>query len=194
MAKLAIIRRLKPFLAPRKIRFIDPDTLYKYRANTRTELVQKIVTYRAQNELPPIENLDLALEHFWCSMPENKHLCHDVTLERGWMTYLKGGLNLIKTVIFDKVVPLEEAERRASICAGCPHNVNPNKANWDKWADEIAEHAVGDKKTSFHQKLFNCEVCTCNLRAKVFYDGPMDLDKEEKEKLPSFCWQLSDAK
>lgn len=186
---LSKIRRFKPFLAPRRISWIDPDTQRRFIARNKGELVQKIVTYRVQNELPPIENMNLVLENYWASLVENKHLTEEVTLERGWMTYLKGGITLIKTMLFDAYVAQEEADRRSDICVDCPHNVNPKKNTWDTWADATAEHTIGDRRSKNHDKIFNCEICTCLLRSKVWIDEPLELSKEEIMQLPDFCWQ-----
>lgn len=180
---------MKPFHAPKRPLFIDPDTGHKFWGKTKVELVQKIVTYRAQNELEPIENLDLVLQDYWCSLPENKWKCIDVRLERGLMKYLKGGISLVKNMIYPKFCSQEEAERRAFICMSCPHNVDREKPEFMQWSDEIAVHAVGDRKTTFDKGLGSCAICTCPLRSKVHYGGKIELPPEEEAKLIPECWQ-----
>lgn len=190
MAQLQKIKQLKPFLAPRRPIFIDPDTGRTITAKTRPELIQKIVTYRAQNELEPIENLNLVLENYWCCLPENKPVCEEVTLKRGWLGYLKGGLTLIKTMLYNNFVPQEEADRRANICVNCPQNIKDiEKSPAIAWSDDIAEHVIGERKSKYHDELGNCRVCSCLLKAKVWYTDEPGLSKEEVSLLPSFCWQ-----
>lgn len=188
MKNLSIIKRLKNFTAPRRISWIDPDTGRKFIAKTRAELTQKIVTYRAQNELEPIENLNLVLENYWCNLPENKHLCNEATLERGWMTYLKGGLVLVKTMLFDSYVDQNEADLRSSICAKCEYNQKPQKNNIDTWVDAVVEHQIGDLRSKHHDELHNCAVCSCVLKSKVWSGESASHDDEENKQLPNHCW------
>lgn len=175
-------------MTPLRVSFKDPDTGRKFIAKTRVELVQRIVTYRAQNELAPIENLNLVLENYWCSLPQNRHACQEATLERGWMTYLKGGLSLIKTMLFDSYVDQKTADARSNICVTCPHNVNPNKRSWDAWVDDIVEHTIGDLRSEKHDKLFNCAICTCILKTKVFSGEKFTHSEEENNQMPEWCW------
>ena len=193
MARLSTLKRLKLNFAPNKVSWIDPDTQREFNAATRPELIQKIVNYRAQNNLETIENLNLVLENYWCSLPENCDLCEEVKLERGWMTYLKGAFTLVKTIAYGEYATQEEADRRSDICVSCPHNINPDKTNWQNWADEITEHAIGDRKSKNHDKLFNCEVCSCVMKSKVWYADKIELTKEELIQMPDFCWQKQEA-
>lgn len=180
-------------MAPFRISWKDPDTGRRFIAKTRVELIQKIVTYRAQNELEPIENLNLVLENYWCHLRENKHLCTDATLERGWKTYLKGGINLVKTMLFNSYVDQETADKRSEICASCPMNIVPSKTNWETWADDVAEHTIGDRKSKFHDKLNSCQVCTCVMKSKVWIGEKLEFTPDELSKFPNFCWQKIEA-
>lgn len=183
-------RRLKPFRGPHRYKFIDPDTGQSFHAAKREELVARIVMYRRQNELPEIENLNLVIDKYLCSLPENRFNCEEVKLHRGLMAYIKGGVSLIKNMLYDSYVDQDEADRRASICIKCPENVFPgNKTQVMQWTDTIAEHAVGDRKSIYHEELGNCAVCSCVLKAKVWMGPPIEVTKEEEENLPSYCWQ-----
>ena len=184
--------KLLPYAAPRRFIFIDPDTGYKYRAANKKDLFVQILNYRAQNRLEPIEALDLVLEHYWCTLPENAGSCETVKLKRGFMQTVQGGVALIKNFFYgeENMVGQEEADRRAKICIKCPHNFNPDKYFYEQWADEVAENSTFGKKSAHYGELFNCEVCTCPLRAKVFYKGPFVLNDEQKQKMKEVgCWQ-----
>lgn len=184
-----IVKKLKPFLAPLKVQFVDPDTGHKYTAKTRTELVQKIVNYRAQNELEPIENLNLVLENYFCSLPENKHLCEVTALGRGFMGYVKGAVTIVYNMLLKNYVSQEEADRRASICIQCPHNVFPiSKDAFMSWSDELSYHTLGDRKTQFDNELGSCDVCTCPLRTKIWNGEVVRESDETNAKFPDFCW------
>jgi len=186
------ILRLKPFCVPRSYIFSDPDTHRLHRHSTREGLKSIIQTYRSQNELEPIENLDLVLENYWCSLPENISVCQEAPLRRGFVSYLKGGVALISDLFFgsQNIVSQEEADRRAEICVRCPHNVFPDKKGFVAWSDSIALHSTDGKKSLYHEQLGNCGVCTCPLRAKVFRKGPFRLSPEEWQEMNKVgCWQ-----
>jgi hypothetical protein len=187
-------KRLLPYLAPHKIAFQDPDTGRKFIAKTKAELIQKIVTYRAQNELPEIEHLNIVLENYWCSLPENNGICEEAKLERGLLAYLNGGISLVKNMLYPKFATQEEAERRAAICVTCPHNVIPGetveeKKGFLKWSDDLAYHAIGDRKTPYDESLGNCQICTCPLRPKVFWGRKIELPKDHEIQTIPECWQ-----
>lgn len=186
---MTILRKLKPFLAPLDVKFVDPDTGYKYHAKTRVELKHKIYNYRMQNDLPQIENIDLVLEDYWCTLPLNKALCETCPLERGIMGYLKGGINLFMSMAFKSYVETEEAERRATICDTCIHNKEPeNPSSFRSWTDTLALHTIGERKTSKDDNLHSCEICTCVLRCKVWNGGSLKESEEINKQFPDYCW------
>lgn len=149
--------------------------------------------YRAQNELAPIESLDLVLENYLCHLPQNLKKCRPCDkLKRGLLTYIKGGIVLLQNLWYDNPVEETEANRRAEICIKCPLNVFPDKGPFVAWSDAIALASVGDKKVARHEELGNCAGCTCCLKAKVWYRGPFDLTTTEQSLMRSVknCWQL----
>jgi hypothetical protein len=186
------ILRLKPFCVPRRYVFSDPDTHRLHVGTTRDALKAIIQAYRSQNELEPIENLDLVLENYWCSLPENTPVCEPAPLRRGFMSFFKGGVALISDLFFgtQNLVSQAEADRRAEICTRCPHNVFPDKLGFIAWSDEIALHSTNGLKSSHHDLLGNCGVCSCPLRAKVFRKGPFRLSPAERTEMAEVgCWQ-----
>lgn len=192
---MAFTQRLKPFAAPARYIFQDPDTRYLYKAKNKESLFRQIIDYRDQNRLAPIIALEYVLEAYWCSLPENAGLCEKVKLKRGLMHYIKGGISLIENLYYGEknIVAPEKAEKRAKICIGCSLNVFPDKDKFIQWSDEIAEASVGDRKVSVYEELGNCEGCTCPLRAKVWWKGDFKLKKEEIIKMHGAnprCWQL----
>ncbi len=187
-------QRLRPFAAPKRYVFKDPDTGFEYEEKNTRELVQRIVRYRAQNMLPPIERLDLVLENFWCSQAENLgecEYCDMKKLHRGLWQYIKGGIALVTSLVYHHQVSQDEADARASQCALCKYNTFPDKDMFVEWSDRIADASVGDRRTKHHDALGNCEVCTCTLKAKVFYKGDMGLTEEQITRMQEVkCWQI----
>lgn len=186
--------KFQPFVSSNIFIFKDPDTQYEFQARTMGELMARIIGYRAQNNLEPIENLRDVIEHYLCTLSANLGSCREVKLKRGFVQYIKGGMALLKNYYYgDKNITSQEvAEKRAAQCAVCPYNINPEKGHFDKWADEQAEHSVGDKKTSLHEALHQCEACGCNLKCKVFYKPKVILSSQEKDMMKNVnCWQLN---
>lgn len=186
---MTILRKLKPFHAPLDVKFIDPDTGYIYVGKTRVELKYKIHNYRLQNELPQIDNIDMVLEDYWCTLPSNKSMCVTCPLERGIMGYIKGGINLFMSMAFKSYVTQEVAESRAAICDTCIHNKEPeNESTFRSWTDTIALHTIGERKTSKDTNLHSCEICTCVLRCKVWNGGSVKESDEIDKQFPNYCW------
>lgn len=185
--------RLQSFRAPQRYCFKDPDTGFDYEEVDQKTLIQRIVSYRAQNNLPPLEHLEMVLPNYWCGLPENAGDCEICPrMERGLYAYLKGGIALVQMIAYPEkhICSQEEADRRATICLSCPYNIFPDRGPFVLWADKLAEAAVGDRKAKHHDSLGSCEVCTCNLRCKVFYSGDMGLTADQKTKMNKVgCWQ-----
>jgi hypothetical protein len=190
----AIFRKLKPLREPARYIFKDPDSGREFQQNTRQALINEVVNYRINNRLEAIENLNLVLENYWCSLPENIALCDVFNLKRGWTDYLKGGIALLKDSLYpaDSRVTQEEAEERALICKQCPYNVRPTKTGAFQVADDVVETYLGKGTTTSSDKfLGTCSVCTCPLRFKVHVKGPFDIDHMQRDKMVKVsCWQL----
>lgn len=186
----------KPFHAPKSYSFVDPDTGYKFFEQTFEALISRIVNYRIQNNLEHIDNLAMVLNNYWCALPENAGSCKPIPhIERDYYTTVKGGIALFTAWLFKKFTSKEEADKRAEVCIKCPNNVFPDKGPFIEWSDKIAEKMVGARKSTYHEQLGNCDVCTCCLKAKVFYGGDISLTDEEKERIKKTmptCWQLKE--
>lgn len=181
--------RFLPFEAPTSFCFKDPDTGREFRESSKKALIQRITAYRRQNNLETIEHLDFVLESYWCTLPENSGKCGPVNLRRGFMGYLKGGVSLLRDVTYQRYAGKDIAEARAKTCAGCVHNVFPDKEGFLKWSDELAYHALGGRTTSLDKDLGSCEICSCPLRVKVHSGEPDSGVDGLQDKFPDFCWQ-----
>lgn len=88
-----------------------------------------------------------------------------------------------------RVVPQEEAVRRASICATCPYNVSTSGCGGCRAALEGLRSSILKESTPLDDKLQACGVCSCDL--KLLVHVPLDIAKKGKENLifPKWCWQ-----
>lgn len=187
--------KFNPFQAPSRYVWKDPDTGYEYVSADKQGLINHIRNYRTQNGLSEIDYLDMSIEDHLCRLPENVGKCSSVPLKRGWFEYVSGGMSLVKNMFYGEknMVEKSEADRRAVICGACKYNTCPDSdlKAYDQWANSLAIASTGGKKTVVDDKLFNCEVCTCCLKAKVHSKGPFVLDNEQKKKMISVgCWQV----
>lgn len=119
-------------------------------------------------------------------------------MEKGWKMLFKKGIGLLKFMSFRNFASQDEAEARAQICVSCPLNVKPkDKPFYERWAARAAEEVVGDRRTKLHDRLFECQGCGCNLRAKVWIGDTIELYAEEvalMQSANSECWQAKSSK
>jgi len=184
--------RFRPFQGPSDQAFVDPDTNYKFRAKSRQDLLKHILSYRAQNQLPILDALNATIDNYQCLLPENEGKCEENrNLHRGLLATIKGGISILVNVAYNKFASQAEADRRSEICRACKYNSFDAKSYTTDYVDRIALAMVGDKKSKYHAELGECSVCICPLKAKVFYEGTVELDTEQVEKMqPVKCWQL----
>lgn len=187
-----MFRKFKAFEASVRYEFKDPDTGYFYRAGSLRDLYQQIIKYRSQNQLEPLDHLNLVVENYLCGLPENVNKCTVRELNRSIWQTVKGGIQILKNLAYKVYATQAVAEKRSKQCEGCKFNVFPDKDWKTQFGDNIAIMQVGERKTANADKLGSCEVCTCVLRSKVFFAGKLDpFTEEEVVKLKEVdCWQL----
>lgn len=99
----------------------------------------------------------------------------------------------------DPPVARDEANRRASICAACPHNSDQALGHWfttpaseliKRQVQKLAERAIS---TVHDEKLNLCDICLCPLKLKVHTPIGYILNEIPKETLAQLkavpgCW------
>lgn len=184
-----------PGFASKIFKFKDPDTGFDYYAPDMHSLILHIESYREQNELARIDNIYAVVNNYLCHLPDNRGACSAAKIQRGFLGYLNGGIALLKNMYYGEanMVDTPTADARAELCLSCPNNVFPDKGYFVQWSDEIAENSTYGRKSKHHDSLGNCSACSCPLRAKVFFKGPFELSKQEKEDIlrtKPDCWQI----
>lgn len=91
-------------------------------------------------------------------------------------------------------VDQEEGDRRSAICINCPHNVIPAGKGWlQNWTDGQMLQSVEGRKVASHEKLGVCDVCSCELRAAVWWSPDIIAATTKGAKfarnLPDHCWK-----
>ena len=87
-----------------------------------------------------------------------------------------------------------EGDRRAAICVNCPHNVIPAGKGWlQNWTDGQMLKSVEGRTTASQDRLGVCEVCSCELRAAVWWQPDIiattTRDAKFARRLPRHCWK-----
>jgi hypothetical protein len=192
MSESSTFLKVKPQGGFKRWFFIDPDTHEEFQAASRIDLIRRIVLYREQNGLPPLEELGTVIENFLCYQPENLGQCEPHTLNRSFVATIQGGIALLKNAFLPekfRTTPVE-AERRAQICSKCPLNQYVgDKSLATKAGDAVAEAALRGLKTNENDKLFSCGVCGCPLKVIVWHKDFFQEPEDKKAKYPDFCWK-----
>lgn len=133
----------------------------------------------------------------------NEHICHhvpDICAEADPQRERKITLwhlaqrcyNAIKSAVTKGLVPQDEAERRAVICAGCPNN-GPAEALtcvgcWTaKFVKESAE-ALSHRHSALDDRLDTCSLCQCSTKLKIHVKR--EGMEEKGVKWPEWCWMI----
>lgn len=191
-----IFKKFKILNSPSVFVFKDPDTGREFTGKSIAEMLPAIRGYRSQNELEELEYLPQVIENYLCSLPQHKGMCEPVkSPKRSVIQYLQGGVALLKNIAYASFCSQEEADRRSEICSRCPRNEFPNRtSHFTNWANDLANRSVGDRKSSHHNDLGVCGICSCPLRGKVHWAGKIKLTKENLEEMKKLdnpkCWQV----
>lgn len=187
-----------PFQGPRVFEFKDPDVPRLYKGESYSQLYAQIRGYRSQNGLPEIPYLETVVENYLCGMPIHKGLCTPrPKFKRGIYATIRGGVSLLVNLAYNSFATQEVADARSEVCKDCSLNQFPDKTDFVKWADDIAQMSVGDRRSINHDALGNCMGCSCLMRSKVFFNGKIVLSDEQKElmsKANAECWQVKESK
>lgn len=175
----------------------QPETGYVIRAIVWSDLLQKVRLHRLANGIPCNIGWEKEFENEVCELMKlSDRWCQPVN-EDGTVTRQVGFgdvVNFLKVLTAwlpkREWVSQEEADRRAAICAACPHNVEVAGCSaCQNIVREITEF-LGDRATGYDEKLKGCNVCGCSNRAQVHV--PLDVlhkGVSEKMQFPEACWK-----
>lgn len=199
----------------------DPLTGFAYTLNYGSGLnglnglMEHVRRYRADNMLPAIAPADLRrqIECSVCKRPGMETRCVDVSQSKRTIGQtISGGIAAAKAIAGAfipgenemSMVSIRLAEKRAAICELCPMNNPPvDQSAIEQLGDAAMLKLIGSRKTSVSEKLHSCSVCTCNVRAKVWFARRIvnaSLDDAAKARLgrvnlnkngnTMICWQI----
>lgn len=90
-----------------------------------------------------------------------------------------------------QLVDQQEAERRAKICAACPHQI-PTSGCWGcKGIAGMLPAIAGASSTSYDGQLKACGVCGCYNAVSVHL--PLEVQQDSHLNFPDHCWKKSQS-
>lgn len=186
-------------------RYRVPETGQVFRGASEHQLDSSVIAhYKANNLIAPLD-LKARYEAFICE--QEPDYCVDMqgrpATRIGFFHSLQNVLQGTKTLALWKLsggdlVPAAQAEQRAQVCASCSLNDEPQgcTACNSKTIKDTVLAIVGERRTSVHDRLKACRVCSCFLQAKVQLPHSSiwpHMTDEQKAKLPAPCWLLREA-
>lgn len=182
-------------------RWVPPAASHPYGHTSMFDLMDELRKHYAANhiEMPPnigslIESQICAhLPGGWCN--EVGVPVHSAVTPSSYMTFhaLKEGTETLLRWLGGgmKFVDQAEADRRAQICIGCHWNLpaagctSCNMPALHRLIDTVR----GNHRTPFDSALNACGVCSCSLKAKVFFPKETLRHTEvQRQSFPDFCW------
>ncbi len=180
---------------PGEFRFKDPDSGFEMKEGTFYELTRTVSIHRRNNNFRPLSEAEIedavcqrltpAAQAEYCAegarIPTFVPWTDVFSFLRTASAWLLSGA---------KTVPQAEAERRASICAGCPYNrgLSGGCAACSNAVNSLRRELL-HKSTSVDAKLEACAICNCDNKTlahipiKTLETVPHDFS------LASWCWR-----
>ena len=170
---------------------------YNFQSPMRLGLMQQLRQWYAAKglEWPGDEEMKQRVEHYICQLVP-KGFCKggpdSPRVPFLSVAAIRDATRLFMSSIFKgsgALVPQEEANRRAKICANCPKNLHGicTSCASNEFQDIFRWFVAKGRKTPYDSVLDTCSVCGCLLKAKV-HIAIEDLEKLQKHSYPSNCW------
>jgi len=170
--------------------------VFSFQASTKTDMVRVIREWYTAKQLewPGDKEMSARVEHFICErIPDG--FCKGKGGKKGFLfstPRIRDATRLfMKRLMHRKgmLVPPEEADRRAKICANCPANMHGicTSCAGNEFQDIFRWFIQQGRTTPYDRVLDTCTVCGCLLKAKVHVDIE-HLAQLQPHTYPENCW------
>jgi hypothetical protein len=172
-------------------KYVVLDTNTTIQSGSIQSLKRDVRRHMIANNLELPQDLDESIEDSACMNLERKPITDSHSERPRWraaevLRFLKTIFNWVR-MDGAKFVPMEEAERRAKICASCPMNVTVSGCLGCSGVATLVKQIRGDRRTKYDGQLHACNVCGCELKVKVLV--PSEVIDNRGLEYPSHCWQ-----
>jgi len=180
--------------------FTHSETGHTTKANDYTTWIDKCIEHRRGNNLSIPDNFELVAQDQLCQTL-HPDLWEIDSGDKSWVNpritwgdvYNAANTYHEWRIQGKPFVSLDEAERRAKICAGCYLNVNvPGCGGLCREVARIVTETKGDRTTRFDTQLRNCAVCKCTNGSQIHFPLAIletaDTDTRQNQ-YPNFCWK-----
>lgn len=183
-------------------RFLETRTGLNVEGESFGHLRDQVIAHRSHRGLDPIDppTVEQEIETQLCGRLGDRE-CKGIPGD-GWVP-VRSAMDIFdmeKIVAFSasawewvktggKLVPIEESERRAVICRGCPANSSAGQGCMKCGVNKLVLALVpGDRMT---EGVTLCLYCGCDLRAKVLAPDSVivESDRGRGIEYPPHCWQ-----
>ncbi len=171
---------------------MQPETGAHFTEITLDSLVKLVTEHRKYKQIP-VGDVDADIQHQMC-LSLGPQWCKDVTewypdqlhtpdqdqflaATKAAITWLANGA---------EVVSIDELNRRAAICRGCPFNRAPHGCMCGALHSAVAAAVPESRRVN---GLRSCAVCGCSLTAKAQLPAVALAAANEGKQYPSWCWQ-----
>lgn len=100
--------------------------------------------------------------------------------------WVRAMYNFVKEQGFQPVTQ-DEADRRAKICAACPHQISTSGCWGCKGIAGMLPMLAGARKTQYDGQLKACGICGCYNSVSVHM--PLDFQSDSQLNFPDHCWK-----
>lgn len=184
----------KTAIPPGGFRCVVPETDVRVSASDWPELVKACEKVLSERGIVPPPDFIRKIENAVCQQLPGYSFCkpcHQVQQKLGfneivrWVKAMYG----FATKHGFSLVSQDEADRRAKICAACPHQI-PTSGCWGcKGIAGLLPQIAGARSTPYDAQLKACGVCGCYNAVSVHL--PVDAQQDAHLTFPDHCWKRS---
>jgi hypothetical protein len=197
---MALIKSFRD-VPPGGWRYLQPETGVNFTSDNYEDLIRQIIPHRQYKNLPH-ESVHLDVQRQLCSglstewcHPEVDEIYRPVKDLTARLT-TSMALSVTKAIVAalaevatgkSPLAPVQEAQRRAAICRGCPFNKPSSLCSCSAVYKAIEAAIPKDRR---QPGISVCMACGCSLQAKV--NLPMDVVSASNQPdtvFPAHCWQ-----
>lgn len=145
---------------PGGFRDICPDTGFPFFADSLVQLIEKEIAHLKANNLKIAGNLAEVIENRLChNMPPE--ICKSTDGEKYHGRSRRAEESIVnKTIRLDRGISVAQsvADKRAKVCANCPHNVIRRTCGSCRGVSNILQSILRGRTTSINHRLGVCDV------------------------------------